>query len=832
MVSPKKQKKNALAKAAAAAAVPPRPVDEGPPKLNFAGDGIPLKDQPEELQIRLFSLYFFLVCYLNLKALRADEAWTTDDPSMVNIAMLVSLGLFILVRRAASSTVFAMFALLLGSLVFTFGCANHVIKFQSYEESEDYPMWKYSVLVHTIGTCILVHSSFVSCKAAKIMESNHMMLIASMVAVIAIVPALLRSPLLISQPLVCGDALPFTSIANPIYRRQHEFSSRYIDMEDGVRLAADIHVPNKKWEPENISYPTILLLTRYSRNIGISWPFNKFKLFSDKDKHRTNLQLSQLTVELTRAGYAVVVVDVRGTGASTGKRPVDSHPREVKDQREVLDWINAQGWSNGVIGAAGFGYDGVSSAQLASRGGVKAIALMFSSFDAYTGEVAPGGIPCTGFLEGASRMRSMAESGSSLAAVVGDDGLSWHRKLWLEGAFSTVTGVDGWEDMLPSVLDGHANNFDALTHVPVYKDDVLFVGKTKNLSYVELGEQDRLVAGLKRHNVNVLNIAGLFAGRTASDQSRLHTKLGNLSQLTLGPWASGAQTCYDAATGATTTQLQLGKVLRTYFDCHLKQSCGEDDTTTTDAVRWFNTGGEKSAWKSGDEWPPTGLEFKNMRLQRGGRLVDHTTKDTEEATETIEFTVGAVSTGAGSRWNFARAMFGLPLAYTTNTNADANTNANDDAASGLVRFTSAPLTAATTLVGSAILELTLTPLDGHDAAVFVYVYEVDADNRRRYITEGHVRASHRITSEPAVVVVGDAQPFTRSFKRADAKQLDGETLVKISLEPTAHTFNVGSRISIAITGSDTDNFDTGDAALAKTWSINLDSSNIALPVSV
>ena len=34
-------------------------------------------------------------------------------------------------------------------------------------------------------------------------------------------------------------------------------------------------------------------------------------------------------------GFAYVSVDVRGTGASEGQRPIDFHPREVQDHKEV-----------------------------------------------------------------------------------------------------------------------------------------------------------------------------------------------------------------------------------------------------------------------------------------------------------------------------------------------------------------------------------------------------------------------------------------------------------------------------------------------------------------
>ena len=41
--------------------------------------------------------------------------------------------------------------------------------------------------------------------------------------------------------------------------------------------------------------------------------------------------------QFTPRGFAYVSVDVRGTGASEGQRPIDFHAREVKDYQEVCD---------------------------------------------------------------------------------------------------------------------------------------------------------------------------------------------------------------------------------------------------------------------------------------------------------------------------------------------------------------------------------------------------------------------------------------------------------------------------------------------------------------
>ncbi len=64
------------------------------------------------------------------------------------------------------------------------------------------------------------------------------------------------------------------------------------------------------------------------------------------------------------AGYAVMVLDDRGTGASGGQW--DSWgARTQQDYQEVLDWIQRQPWSNGSVGDYGGSYMAITSLLVA-----------------------------------------------------------------------------------------------------------------------------------------------------------------------------------------------------------------------------------------------------------------------------------------------------------------------------------------------------------------------------------------------------------------------------------------------------------------------------------
>jgi hypothetical protein len=67
-------------------------------------------------------------------------------------------------------------------------------------------------------------------------------------------------------------------------------------------------------------------------------------------------------------GYALVVVDARGSGASFGVRPYELTQEEVRDYGEIADWVVEQPWSNGRVGAWGVSCSGNTAEMLAVNG--------------------------------------------------------------------------------------------------------------------------------------------------------------------------------------------------------------------------------------------------------------------------------------------------------------------------------------------------------------------------------------------------------------------------------------------------------------------------------
>ena len=103
-----------------------------------------------------------------------------------------------------------------------------------------------------------------------------------------------------------------------------------IPMRDGVRLAADVWLPEAPGR-----YPVLLARTPYMK---------------------TGLGLSQWAQYFASRGYVFAVQDTRGRGDSEGK--FEFLFGDGQDGHDTIEWLAAQPWSNGRVGTLGLSYLG------------------------------------------------------------------------------------------------------------------------------------------------------------------------------------------------------------------------------------------------------------------------------------------------------------------------------------------------------------------------------------------------------------------------------------------------------------------------------------------
>ena len=114
-----------------------------------------------------------------------------------------------------------------------------------------------------------------------------------------------------------------------------------ITMSDGTVLSANVSVPDAPG-----SHPTILTITPYGKDGATAG--------SGLSGCATNVGSA------AEAGYATMILDVRGAGRSQGVYNTFGR-QERSDTAEVLDWIQAQSWSNGKVGVTGGSALGIST---------------------------------------------------------------------------------------------------------------------------------------------------------------------------------------------------------------------------------------------------------------------------------------------------------------------------------------------------------------------------------------------------------------------------------------------------------------------------------------
>lgn len=167
-------------------------------------------------------------------------------------------------------------------------------------------------------------------------------------------------------------------------------SSPRVPCADGTELAVDVILPDPV--PEG-GVPTVLITTRYWRSFQLRFQRGPraFPIGPRDDAPEA----------LVDAGYAVVVVDARGTGASDGVWVRPWTEAEVADQGAMIDWIVAQGWSDGRVGTYGVSYEGTTAllAAAAGRPALKAVLARQIEWDLVDELLAPGGVRNVGFVD-------------------------------------------------------------------------------------------------------------------------------------------------------------------------------------------------------------------------------------------------------------------------------------------------------------------------------------------------------------------------------------------------------------------------------------------------
>ena len=572
--------------------------------------------------------------------------------------------------------------------------------------------------------------------------------------------------------------------------------SAYLTLGDGTRLAYDLILPTRKRVPASERLPTLLKYTPYLRTwtifdergnnliadfIDLSWQEKTFlKLrywFFDEGDRFDPLSRTKWLEAMVKQGYAVIVVERPGTGASFGvmNPSFEASAREID---EILNWIAAQPWSNGHIGMHGDSFQAMVQFAAAAIGNphLKAIFPASSPIDPYDSVEYPGGVHNKAF---ASFFAGAAAHLERLVTAVDDD----------EGhALLAQALAERRRATMGERLDMSSQRYP-------FRDSVTPDGKQPWRGMALYPFIDRI----NRAGVPIYMTTGwydIFVG----DQFLWWDNLTVPKRVTVRPLD---HTGMDKGDFDLDYAAEAGR----WFDHWLK---GIDNGISEEApIHYYVMGApQESAWQASQGWPPPGLTPIPYYFVQGRSGTVSSVNDgslnlaapLDPAgfdSYTIDYTT---TSGNRSRWTAVN----FPHDYPDRRNNDAKA----------LTDTGPRLAEARELTGHPIAHLWLAT-EAPDLDVFIYVEDVTSEGTSRYVTEGTLRASHRKLGDAPFKTLG--LPWHSHFE-SDLMQIPPKEPVELvfALLPTSYRFAAGDRIRITVAFADADNFETPVLAPAPT----------------
>lgn len=594
----------------------------------------------------------------------------------------------------------------------------------------------------------------------------------------------------------------------------YERRSQYLTLDDGTRLAYDLILPTKDGVPADEPLPVLFKYTPYLRTFTIYDEDGNFLLgelyelkwyqkamlhirykISDQGRLMDAVYNTGWLKTMLHHGYAVIVVERPGTGASFGLMD-PSFEVGAEQANEILDWIAAQDWCDGNIGMYGDSWQAMIQFAAASTGNphLKAILPISSSLDSYSAVNYRGGVYNDTF--------------NTLFS-------------WSTGVLEVLaTPVDGDED---GVLLAQARAERSGSTVGEKSEEVMRQYPFHDSTTADgenIWEGDfalyPFIDRINQANVPIYMTNGWFDLFT-SDMFLWYANLTVPRRLIIRPF-DHSEVEGDAS------DLDYEAEAHRWFDYWLKEI--DNGIMDEPSIYYYIMGApKKDAWQTSDQWPLSNQEQMHLYFDEGesgtvasandGFLnAEAPTAPTAYDTYIVDY---STTSGENSRWGAVLSASDYP-----------NMRANDEKA---LTYTTPPLETNVEVTGHPVVYLWLVT-DAPDLDVFVYLEEVDGKGNSTYITEGNLRASHRALSAAPYDNLGLPH---HSHYECDLEPIPaGEPFELIfDLLSTSYLFQAGNRIRITVAFADADNFDTpvlGPAPTLKLLRNNSFSTYIELPV--
>jgi putative CocE/NonD family hydrolase len=483
---------------------------------------------------------------------------------------------------------------------------------------------------------------------------------------------------------------------------------------------------------------------------------------------------------ITSRGYAYIIVDVRGTGASYGSRIIPFSDEEVKDGADIVDWIIKQSWSDGNVVAKGISYTGTSAELLASNchSAVKAVMPGHGFWDPYTDVAFPGGVYDNAFMQ----MWSFLDKNLDL------NNPKVFREIMPEAWLfvKSVQPVDNDVDftLLREAIEIHKQNqyVHDNTLDKDYRDEELSNGES--IYDVSVFKRETLI-----ENSGVPILAWCSWYDSGYVDAIIHRFLNYRNSIIaiIGDWNHGAREeanqFFPGRKEVCPTPRERIHAWMNFFDkCIFGEGWNEK-------VLYYYTMVEEQ-WKKTSIWPPKGHEYQRWYFSNNSKITKDKPND-PSGTDDYKVNFRATS-GRNNRW---WALLGLPIVYDGRARMDEN----------LLCYDSTPFEIDVEITGQAIICLYLSS-NYEDGAVFVYLEDIDENGNVKYITDGEFRFIHRkLSNEKPLYNI--LIPYHTYNKKDGLIMIPEEiTEIKFSTHATSVLIKKDHRIRVAIAGGDKDTF--------------------------
>jgi uncharacterized protein len=537
--------------------------------------------------------------------------------------------------------------------------------------------------------------------------------------------------------------------------------SYYLPMRDGVRLAISV------WFPQGVlpssPVPVVLIQTRYGR-AGVF-------VYGENGQYRRYLH----------AGFAVAVVDTRGTTSSFGPRVVEIGPQEANDMDALIRHFRRRPWSTGEVIATGVSYM-ADTADIAAGSPARLTATVVreSDFDAYLDLFNPGGVANDGMMDvwgGDTLLRDYGRSSNPKDALDCALRVEDCAKLWPR--LQPVDGDDEYR-LLRAAIASRVKHWQPEDYRNAeFRDDEALNG------YTELSSSPAAyLAQLRRERIPAQYWGSwMDAGTAEAALSRYRS----LPQVPMDVWITANTHGNDRLTDPffpndagplPSIDDQWSTMLAFVHDARAHRPKPR-------VIHYYVLGG--GTFETTTAWPPA--DSRRVELRFGSdhslALAGAGSADGED-----RYTVDAsATTGSDTRWS---TQLGTPAAYADRRMEDAK----------LLSYTSEPFDRDTELAGNPSVTLYIATT-AKDPAFFAYLEDVGPDGRVTYLTEGLFRAVHRRPASASELPYAQSAP-AKSYLRKDAQPMvPGEVArIEFPVFPVAALIRSGHRLRISLAGAD------------------------------